>query len=64
MKTSELKEKPLAELETELLALLREQFNLKMQRGSGQTAKPHLFKKVRRDIARIKTVANEMRRVS
>ena len=48
-----------AELETELTGLYREQFNLRMQRGSGQEVKPHDFKRVRRQIARIKTIMNE-----
>jgi large subunit ribosomal protein L29 len=39
--------------------LFREQFNLRMQRGSGQLGKPSQFKTVRRDIARVKTVLNE-----
>ncbi len=59
MKTSELREKTLAELETEMNALLKEQFNLRMQRGSGQDVKPHLFKKTRRGIARVQTLIIE-----
>ena len=43
------------ELESELLELRKEQFNLRMQRGTGQLANPSRFKSVRRDIARIKT---------
>ncbi len=42
-------------LKDELLSLLREQFNLRMQKGSGAAIKPHLFKRVRRQIARIHT---------
>lgn len=59
MKTSELREKTVEELETELTALLKEQFNLRMQRGSGQDVKPHLFKKTRRGIARVRTLIVE-----
>lgn len=55
----ELRGKSGAELETELSGLYREQFNLRMQRGSGQEVKPHDFKRVRREIARIKTIMNE-----
>lgn len=55
MKASELKQKDAGELRRELLERLREQFNLRMQKGSGQAPRPHLFKLVRRDIARIKT---------
>ena len=56
MKANELKEKSLEELNTELLSLLREQFNLRMQHSSGQLAQTHLLKIVRRNIARVKTV--------
>lgn len=59
MKTSELREKSVEELQSEMTALLKEQFNLRMQRGSGQDVKPHLFKNARRGIARIKTLINE-----
>ncbi|OGT35835.1 MAG: 50S ribosomal protein L29 [Gammaproteobacteria bacterium RIFCSPHIGHO2_12_FULL_37_14] len=55
----ELRNKSIDELKTELLALFKEQFNLKMQRGMGQPPKPHSFKRVRLDIARIKTVLKE-----
>lgn len=59
MKATELREKSKEELKTELLALLKEQFNLRIQKGSGQTPKSHLFRKVRHDIARLKTVLKE-----
>jgi large subunit ribosomal protein L29 len=55
MKTNELAKKSVTELQNELLALLREQFNLRMQKGVGQTPSPHLFGKVRKQIARVKT---------
>lgn len=61
MKASELRQKSVEELNQELLELLREQFNLRMQRATGQLAKPHLFKQGRRNIARIKTVLHEKR---
>jgi large subunit ribosomal protein L29 len=48
------------DLSTELLNLRREQFNLRMQMGSGNTPKIHRFSVVRHDIARIKTVLTEM----
>ena len=44
-----------AELNAELLELRKEQFNLRMQRSTGQLANPSRFKAVRRQIARIKT---------
>ena len=59
MNAKQLREKSTTDLQDELLALLREQFNLRMQRATGQLSKPHLFRRVRRDIARIKTVMNE-----
>ena len=59
MKVSELRQKNQQELREELLALLREQFNLRMQRATGQMSKPHLFKRVRRDIARVNTILHE-----
>jgi len=62
MKASDLRQKNEQELSTELDGLLREQFNLRMQQGTGQLAKPDQMKKVRRNIARIKTILNEKSR--
>ncbi len=59
MKAVELREKSVDELNSELLELLKEQFTLRMQKSSGQLAQAHLLGKVRRDIARVKTVLNE-----
>jgi large subunit ribosomal protein L29 len=59
MNTVELREKSADELNQELLGLLKDQFNLRMQKSSGQLAQSHLVNNVRRDIARIKTVLNE-----
>ena len=59
MKASELKAKSVGELKAELLGLLREQFNLRMQAATGQLAQTHLLKTVRRDIARVKTILTE-----
>jgi large subunit ribosomal protein L29 len=61
MKASELRGKTQTELREELHALLKEQFNLRMQRGTGQFSRPHLMKDVRRNIARVKTVMNQKR---
>lgn len=63
MKVSELREKSMAELQNELLERRKEQFNLRMQKATGQLARPDQMKKVRRDIARIKTVQNEKARI-
>lgn len=59
MKVSDLRNKSIEELKNELLSLLKEQFNLRMQKGAGQPPKAHLFKKVRQSIARIKTLLKE-----
>jgi large subunit ribosomal protein L29 len=59
MNASELREKKVADLRGELEELLREQFNLRMQKGVGQAPRPDRIRKVRRDIARVKTVINE-----
>ncbi len=59
MKASELRQKSEAELRQELLELLREQFNLRMQKATGQAARPHEFSRVRKDIARVNTVLTE-----
>ncbi len=59
MKAQELREKSAEELNTELLNLLREQFNLRMQAATGQLQQTHTLKAVRRDIARVKTVLTE-----
>ena len=59
MKANEMREKSVDELNTELMSLLKEQFNLRMQKGSDQGVRPHQFKEVRRSIARVKTILNE-----
>jgi large subunit ribosomal protein L29 len=56
MKAKDLREKSVQSLGEELLKLRREQFNLRMARATGQAAKPDQFAKVRRNIARVKTV--------
>jgi len=60
MKASELRQKTTDELSAELLESLKEQFVFRMQRSTGQLSRPSEMKKVRRKIARIKTVINEM----
>ncbi|GAA0853836.1 50S ribosomal protein L29 [Aliiglaciecola litoralis] len=59
MKAAELKDKNVEELNTELLNLLREQFNLRMQHSTGQLEKTDQLRKVRRNIARVKTMLTE-----
>ncbi len=46
-------------LRTELAGLLRESFNLRMQKGSGQLSRPDRIRAVRRNIAKLKTVLQE-----
>jgi len=59
MKATELRDKSVEELQQALLGLLKDQFNLRMQKATGQLAQTHLLGQVRRDIARVKTVLNE-----
>lgn len=59
MKAQALRDKSVDELKQQLADLLREQFNLRMQKGMGEMPRPHLFEQVRRDIARVKTMINE-----
>lgn len=56
MLASELREKSIPELRTQLHELLHEQFNLRMLLGSGQQVRTHMLKQLRRDIARVNTV--------
>jgi large subunit ribosomal protein L29 len=60
MRAEELRGKSAEELQQELLELRREQFNLRMQRATGQLAHPHEYGRVKKDIARIKTVMSEL----
>jgi large subunit ribosomal protein L29 len=64
MKTQDLRQKSAAELHEELLKLRREQFNLRMAAATGQAAKPDQAGKVRRNIARVKTVQGELARTA
>ncbi|MEK9712034.1 MAG: 50S ribosomal protein L29 [Thalassolituus sp.] len=56
MKASELKEKSVAELQSQLEELLGEQFKLRMSKATNQLGQTHLLRETRRDIARVKTV--------
>ena len=60
MNASDLRSKSAEDLNKSLVELRQEQFNLRMQRSSGQLANPARFKAVQKDIARIKTVQTEM----
>lgn len=59
MNASELRTKNQDELKKELMELLRAQFSLRMQLGTQQTNKTHELRRVRRDIARVRTVMHE-----
>jgi large subunit ribosomal protein L29 len=62
MNTSELRSMSQDQLGKELLKLRREQFNLRMQQATGQLSRPHEHGRVRKEIARLKTVMNELKR--
>ncbi len=62
MKANELREKSKEELEGLLIDLHKEQFNLRMQKGTGALTQPDQLSKVRRDIARVKTIMGELAR--
>jgi len=59
MKATKLREHDDKQLAEELLKLRREEFNLRMQRATGQLSRTDQFGKVRKNIARIKTIMNE-----
>ncbi len=59
MRFAELQKKNASELDEELDGLYQEQFALRMQKAVGQLARPDRVKKVRREIAQIKTLINQ-----
>ena len=64
MEAQELRKKSVDELNSELVALRREQFNLRMQQATGELAQHTQHRRVRKDIARVKTVLSEMQRAA
>lgn len=56
MKANKLRQKTQEELKQELIENLKEQFNLRMQKHAQQLVRPSEIKRVRRQIARIKTI--------
>ena len=62
MKASDIRDKSAKSLHADLLELRRNQFKLRMKGRTGQSVKYDNFKKNRRDVARICTVLNEMKR--
>ena len=59
MKASEMRAKSPDDLRAELQSLLRAQFNLRMQKATQQLNNTSQIRKVRRDIARVKTILNQ-----
>lgn len=59
MKVSELRSNNVDDMKTELQALLKAQFGLRMQIATQQSTKTDQLKKVRRDIARVRTLITE-----
>lgn len=59
MDIKELRSQSPDQLQSRLLDLRKEQFNLRMQKGSGQLSQPHQLRRVRREIARTKMVLGE-----
>ncbi len=57
--TNELKEMTSEELQSELIALRKDQFNLRMKKANGTLDKTHLVTLVRKAVARVKTILNE-----
>jgi len=64
MEAQELRKKSVDELNEELVALRREQFNLRMQQATGEMSHNHEHNRVRKDIARVKTVIGELQRAA
>jgi large subunit ribosomal protein L29 len=64
MKASELREKNTDDLVQLKSELLKEQFNLRMQKGTGQLAKPHLLTLARKNIAKINTIITQKQQES
>jgi len=62
MNAADLRGKSVDELNEELVALRREQFNLRMQQATGELAQVHQHGRVRKDIARVKTILSELSR--
>ncbi len=61
IKIDELRKKSVLELQQTLDDLSKERFSLRIKRGSGLNPKPNLFRENKINIARVKTVMNEMK---
>jgi len=62
MKVQEMRTKATAELQQEVVALRKEQLNLRLQSATGQLGNPAAFKRVQREIAQLKTIMTEMKK--
>ncbi len=62
MKLNDLRKQSEQDLGEQLLELRREHFNLRMQRGAGDQTQTHHFKRVRREIAQVKTLLGEKKK--
>jgi large subunit ribosomal protein L29 len=61
MKTADIKTLTVDQIDDEVLKLKKEQFNLRFQRATGQLENTSRVREVRRDIARLKTIAHQKR---
>lgn len=61
MDVKDLRNKSAEDLADELVSLRREQFNLRMQRATGEMARHSEYGRVRKDIARVKTILTELK---
>ncbi len=62
MNATDLRSKSNDELNEELISLRREQFNVRMQQATGESTKPHEHSRIRKNIARVKTIMVEQKR--
>ncbi len=61
MKSADIRTMTIDQIDDEVLKLKKEQFNLRFQRATGQLENTARVREVRRDIARLKTVAQQKR---
>ena len=61
MNATDLRSKSQDELSEDLINLRREQFNVRMQQATGEATKPHEHSRIRKNIARVKTVMAEQK---
>ena len=59
MNVKDVREMTAEQIDKELLGLRREQFNLRMQLATGQGVRTHEFGRIRKDIARLKTILRQ-----